>query len=77
MERPCENAGPIESCYDLGSKALKDHIDALRCGLDADGAWNGSRCFELLGVGHDPASGQPLPFQLARSLPADRVSSLS
>ena len=51
----------------LHPKALKDHVDALRCGLDEEGAWEGARCFDLLGVGHDPSSDEPLPFQLARA----------
>lgn len=52
---------------DLGPKAIKRHVDALRCGLDAEGAWKGSRCHDLLGVGYDHWSGKPLPFQLARA----------
>ena len=51
----------------LGPKALKDHVDALRCGLDAEGTWKGSRCFDLLGVVYDQWSGKPLPFQLTRA----------
>jgi len=51
----------------LGTNALKEHVDALRCGLDAEGAWKGSRIFDLLGVIHDQRSGEPLPFQLTRA----------
>ena len=54
----------------LDARTLRDHVDALRCGLDYDGAWKGTRCFDLLGVvysGDDAAAGKPLPFSLARS----------
>jgi hypothetical protein len=55
---------------DLEPKALKDHVDALRCGLDAEGAWKGSRCFDLLNVIYtekDRWNGKPLPFRLKRA----------
>lgn len=54
----------------LGPKALKDHVDALRCGLDAEGAWKGTRCFDLLNVVYsdqDQRVGKPLPFELGRA----------
>ena len=49
---------------------LRDHVDALRCGLDFDGSWVGTRCFDLLNVVYskqDRWSGKPLPFQLGRA----------
>lgn len=54
----------------LGPKTLKDHVDALRCGLDFDGAWTGARCFNLLNAiytqtNHD--NGKALPFSLRRA----------
>jgi hypothetical protein len=55
---------------DLGPKALKDHVDALRCGLDYEGSWTGTRCFDLLNVVYTDADrwqGKPLPFQLRRA----------
>jgi CHAT domain-containing protein len=42
----------------------------LRCGLDFDGAWIGSRCSELLRTDYSPldyTKGKPLPFDLARA----------
>ena len=48
-----------------GTKALRDEVDALRCGLDADGAWRGTRCLDLLQTA--PVEGEPLPFRLKRA----------
>ena len=50
----------------IASKALKDRIAALRCGLDAT-AWYGElalRCANLLGIGLEkmPRQGEQLPF---------------
>ncbi|MEO1608271.1 MAG: CHAT domain-containing tetratricopeptide repeat protein [Pseudomonadota bacterium] len=55
---------------DLTRKALADHVDALRCGLDFDGAWKGTRCFDLLNVvytNEDRNKRKPLPFRLDRA----------
>lgn len=58
---------------DLGPKALKDYVDALRCGLDVEGSWVGDsslRCFDLLKIAYteaDQDAGKPLPFQLTRA----------
>ncbi len=55
---------------DLGTKELNERIAALRCGLDYDGAWVGSRCSDLLKVAYttlDNAMGKPLPFDVARA----------
>ena len=46
---------------------LRDHVDALRCGLDTVSAWKGTRCFDLLGVVYteeDRLGGTPPPFRL-------------
>ena len=54
----------------LGSKALADHVKALRCGLDAVGEWQGDgtqRCMELTGAPRPPADSGLLPFDLARA----------
>ena len=54
----------------LGSKALGDHVKALRCGLDAVGEWQGGgaqRCMELTGMPRAPGTNDPLPFDLARA----------
>jgi CHAT domain-containing protein/tetratricopeptide (TPR) repeat protein len=54
----------------LGSKALADHVKALRCGLDAVGEWQGGgtqRCMELTGVPTPPDDTGPRPFDLARA----------
>ena len=53
----------------LGTKALADEVQALRCGLDAS-AWTGPRCFELTGQTYteaDHGSGKALPFDLSRA----------
>jgi CHAT domain-containing protein len=51
----------------LGTKALTDKVQALRCGLD-DAEWDGierpARCAGLLNVGH-PGDKEPLPFSFA------------
>jgi CHAT domain-containing protein/tetratricopeptide (TPR) repeat protein len=55
---------------DLGTPALIREVAALRCGLDYDGSWIGSRCSELLDTSYtrlDYAAGKPLPFDLARA----------
>ncbi len=54
----------------LGTRALRDQVDALRCGLDYEGAWKGTRCFDLLGevyTDDDHRNGKPLPFKLDRA----------
>jgi CHAT domain-containing protein/Tfp pilus assembly protein PilF len=54
----------------LGSKALGDHVKALRCGLDAVGEWQGEgakRCMELTGTPRAPGANDILPFDLARA----------
>ncbi|MGI9425952.1 MAG: CHAT domain-containing protein, partial [Hyphomicrobiaceae bacterium] len=54
----------------LGSTALRDRVDALRCGLDYEGSWTGSRCFDLLNTAFtedDRRNGKPLPFSLHRA----------
>lgn len=56
----------------LGSKALRREVAALRCGLDYAGSWlaRDSRCRELTGTAYTPAddkSGKPLPFSVERA----------
>jgi CHAT domain-containing protein/Tfp pilus assembly protein PilF len=54
----------------LSSKALADHVKALRCGLDAVGEWQGDgaqRCMELTGAPTPPGDAGLLPFDLARA----------
>jgi CHAT domain-containing protein len=54
----------------LGSKALADHVKALRCGLDAIGEWQGDgaqRCLELLGRQALSGDAGLLPFDLLRA----------
>ncbi|MGE4146923.1 MAG: tetratricopeptide repeat protein [Hyphomicrobiaceae bacterium] len=57
---------------DLGTKALEEHVGALRCGLDA-ASWRGegeARCRKLLGTTFsraDIAAEKSLPFDLARA----------
>ena len=54
----------------LSSKALGDHIKALRCGLDFEGAWQrdgGQNCRELLRSAEPPGDAGALPFDLARA----------
>ena len=52
---------------ELGTQALSDKVQALRCGLD-DAEWDGiekpARCAKLLGVGK-PGAKDPLPFSFA------------
>lgn len=55
---------------EIGPKGLRDHVDALRCGLDYDGAWKGTRCFDVLNEiysDQDRLAGAPLPFRLNRA----------
>jgi CHAT domain-containing protein/tetratricopeptide (TPR) repeat protein len=55
---------------DLGTKALAERVQALRCGLDYDGAWIDTRCAELLKVNYSPIDNifnRPLPFDLVRA----------
>ncbi len=55
---------------EVGTKGLRDYVDVLRCGLDYDGAWKGSRCFDLLKdiyTEDDQNNGKPLPFRLRRA----------
>ncbi len=57
---------------DIGTKALRDRVAALRCGLDYDGSWGApdSHCEQLLKVTYSEAdheSGKPLPFDINRS----------
>jgi CHAT domain-containing protein len=56
---------------DLGPDALAGRVQALRCGLDYDGAWRtGSQCTDLLKVAYtddDDKLGKRLPFDLARA----------
>jgi CHAT domain-containing protein/tetratricopeptide (TPR) repeat protein len=57
---------------DLGSKALAEHVAALRCGLDR-ASWEeegAARCSQLLKGAYsvdDASSGKPLPFDLGRA----------
>src|SRR5262245_2866648 len=52
----------------LGTQALTDRVQALRCGLD-DAEWEGiekpARCAKLIGVDTRPGDMDPLPFSLA------------
>ena len=60
----------------LGSKALADHVKALRCGLDAIGEWQGEgaqRCLELLGQQALAAEPGILPFDLLRASQLYRI----
>jgi CHAT domain-containing protein len=55
---------------ELGTKALRDEVAALRCGLDYDGAWMSLRCSDLIKGAYtraDHALGKLLPFDLARA----------
>jgi CHAT domain-containing protein/tetratricopeptide (TPR) repeat protein len=55
---------------DFGTPTLNREVAALRCGLDYEGAWVGTRCTDLLKVDYtraDRALGKPLPFDLARA----------
>ena len=60
---------------DLGTAALTKEVKALRCGLDARGAWTDESCEKLLGVKYSAADviagqiglGKPLPFDTARA----------
>ena len=58
----------------FGTTALRDHVDALRCGLDFRGSWSisegFSRCQELLKTIYteeDQRNGKALPFDLKRA----------
>ena len=51
---------------DLGTKALTERVQALRCGLDQDEWWGleeANRCGSLLNIGQ-PDLSDPLPFNL-------------
>ena len=53
---------------DIKLSALRDHVDALRCGLDRK-SWHGEaglRCIELIRGNWDPET-QALPFRRARA----------
>jgi CHAT domain-containing protein len=52
---------------DLGTPALTREVAALRCGLDYEGAWIGTRCNELLSSNVTPGGETPLPFDLQRA----------
>ena len=60
---------------DLGTAGLTEEVKALRCGLDARGAWTDESCEKLLGVKYTPTDviagqmglGKPLPFDTARA----------
>ncbi len=55
----------------LGTPSLKREVQAIRCGLDFEGAWGeGSACPGLVGQTYtdaDYAAGKPLPFDAARA----------
>ncbi|MCB1512661.1 MAG: CHAT domain-containing protein, partial [Hyphomicrobiaceae bacterium] len=55
---------------DAGPTALRQHVDALRCGLDV-AAWSKPLCAKLLGVSYrgedDWKSGKLPPFQIERA----------
>jgi CHAT domain-containing protein/tetratricopeptide (TPR) repeat protein len=55
----------------IGTAPLKREVQALRCGLDYDGAWGqGSACPELTGTTYTQAdylAGKPLPFDPERA----------
>jgi len=56
----------------LGPNAIAEHVRALRCGLDYEGAWTVLRspCPQLLGVEYtraDKRAHKPLPFDLTRA----------
>ena len=54
----------------LGTEALANEVQALRCGLDWE-EWHGTntaaRCGALLGFSSGPGQGKPLPFHLGRA----------
>jgi CHAT domain-containing protein/tetratricopeptide (TPR) repeat protein len=52
---------------ELGTLALARDVAALRCGLDYEGAWVGTRCNELLNSNITPGVEAPLPFDLQRA----------
>ena len=54
---------------ELGTKALTEHVQALRCGLDSS-AWTGSRCVDLTRQTYteaDSNAGKVLPFDFSRA----------
>jgi CHAT domain-containing protein/tetratricopeptide (TPR) repeat protein len=62
VRRPAAHEGKAKA-----DSFLRDHVDALRCGLDNVSAWKGTRCFDLLGVVYteeDRLGGTPPPFRL-------------
>jgi CHAT domain-containing protein/tetratricopeptide (TPR) repeat protein len=52
---------------DLGPVALAERVQGLRCGLDYDGGWIGSRCSDLLKVAATHVDPAMLPFDLGRA----------
>jgi CHAT domain-containing protein/tetratricopeptide (TPR) repeat protein len=54
----------------LDRDQLREHLGALRCGLDQVGAWSGDgarRCMELLKLGAPPGQAGVAPFDLRRA----------
>jgi CHAT domain-containing protein/tetratricopeptide (TPR) repeat protein len=54
----------------LGRETLREHLAALRCGLDPIGAWSGEgarRCLELLRLSSPPGQADLAPFDLGRA----------
>ena len=54
---------------DFGTEALRQRVEALRCGLD-DGAWRGegqSKCARAFGLDSKTPKPRPLPFDVAKS----------
>jgi tetratricopeptide (TPR) repeat protein/CHAT domain-containing protein len=59
----------------LGTKALGEEVQALRCGLDHS-AWTGSRCLDLTRqtfTEEYSSAGKALPFDLSRAHKLDRA----
>jgi CHAT domain-containing protein/Tfp pilus assembly protein PilF len=52
---------------ELGTPTLTREVAALRCGLDYEGAWIGTRCNDLLNSNVSPGGETPLPFDLVRA----------
>ena len=59
---------------ELGQEELKDHVNALRCGLDFQGSWLSAsaaqRCRQYVGLDYyelDHWAAKPLPFDLGRA----------
>ncbi len=54
----------------LGREELREHVAALRCGLDHVGAWRGEgarRCMELLRLSAPPGQAELAPFDMGRA----------